>query len=358
MKNKDLFKEAIADAKSVREVALINAKKTIEEAFAPKIQEMFDNKISEMDDDYSDPANDDNDDLDEDFDLSSILAELDDDDSLMEGEGDDELDEVKDSEDKEDDDIEDKDEDDKEPKSKSDKPKEPKSPKLEPSKPTAPKDDEDLDVSDLSVDDFKKLISDIISQQLGGDNDGISLDDHPEDNLDADPSLSNAPADVNPMGGESPDDQSDDDEDFNLDELLGELDGLDSSNDSDDLDEVKAELREAVKVIKIQSIQIKEQLLLNEKLRGITRLLNKSNLNTAQKVKIIETFDKAKTVGEAKLVYESLKTSFLNTNSKPVSPIKESLFRSSASKVISGTKPAIVNVDAAIARMQKLANIK
>ena len=45
----DLLKDAIADAKAVRETALANAKIALEEAFTPRIQSMLSNKIqSEM----------------------------------------------------------------------------------------------------------------------------------------------------------------------------------------------------------------------------------------------------------------------------------------------------------------------
>ena len=42
-----LLKDAIADAKAVRETALANAKLALEEAFAPKLQSMLSSKIRE-----------------------------------------------------------------------------------------------------------------------------------------------------------------------------------------------------------------------------------------------------------------------------------------------------------------------
>ena len=48
MADKNLFEQAIADAKKLKEISMANAKQTIEEAFAPKIQEMFRLKLSEM----------------------------------------------------------------------------------------------------------------------------------------------------------------------------------------------------------------------------------------------------------------------------------------------------------------------
>ena len=45
----DLLKEAIADAKAVRETALANAKAALEEAFTPKLQSMLSQKLKEED---------------------------------------------------------------------------------------------------------------------------------------------------------------------------------------------------------------------------------------------------------------------------------------------------------------------
>ena len=51
----DLLKEAIADAKAVRETALENAKMALEEAFTPRLQSMLSKKIqTELEDDEDD----------------------------------------------------------------------------------------------------------------------------------------------------------------------------------------------------------------------------------------------------------------------------------------------------------------
>jgi hypothetical protein len=47
--NRDLLKEAIADAKSVKEVAIANAKLALEEAFTPHLKSMLSAKLEEMD---------------------------------------------------------------------------------------------------------------------------------------------------------------------------------------------------------------------------------------------------------------------------------------------------------------------
>ena len=56
----DLLKEAIADAKAVRETALENAKMALEEAFTPRLKSMLSQKIqNELDDDDGEEAMDD-----------------------------------------------------------------------------------------------------------------------------------------------------------------------------------------------------------------------------------------------------------------------------------------------------------
>ena len=53
----DLLKNAIADAKAVRETALANAKMALEEAFTPKLKSMLAKKIqSEIEDEDGDEA--------------------------------------------------------------------------------------------------------------------------------------------------------------------------------------------------------------------------------------------------------------------------------------------------------------
>ena len=47
MAKSNLLKEAIADAKAVRETAIANAKIALEEAFTPRLQSMLSNKIEE-----------------------------------------------------------------------------------------------------------------------------------------------------------------------------------------------------------------------------------------------------------------------------------------------------------------------
>ena len=52
--NRDLLKEAIADAKAVKETAIANAKAALEEAFTPYLKEKLAAKLSEMDEEELD----------------------------------------------------------------------------------------------------------------------------------------------------------------------------------------------------------------------------------------------------------------------------------------------------------------
>jgi hypothetical protein len=47
MSNSDLLKEAIADARAVKETAIANAKLALEEAFTPRIQSMISSRLEE-----------------------------------------------------------------------------------------------------------------------------------------------------------------------------------------------------------------------------------------------------------------------------------------------------------------------
>jgi len=57
MANRDLLKEAIADAKAVKETAIANAKAALEESFTPYLREKLAAKLQEMDDEDSKETN-------------------------------------------------------------------------------------------------------------------------------------------------------------------------------------------------------------------------------------------------------------------------------------------------------------
>ena len=83
MAKKDILKEAIADAKTVREVALANAKSALEEAFTPKLQSMLSAKLQEeLDEEYYDEDDKDMDEMyydEDDKDMDEMMYDEDED---------------------------------------------------------------------------------------------------------------------------------------------------------------------------------------------------------------------------------------------------------------------------------------
>jgi len=413
MDNKNLFKEAIADAKAVREAALANAKAALEEALTPKLQSMLAAKLNEMEDNMDEYAYEDgemeegmypedtsdeiqdryratgaaleeemeDESMDEDFDLSEILAELEDEN----------LNEAK------------KEEEDKKKKKKMMKEAEEEEEKEEEEEEET--EEESEDVADMSVEDLKALIKDIVAQEMGNEEGGEEAGEEME------------------MGGEE--EESDE---INLDELLAELDALGEGDDKEEMEEgmfgdltskvgqglkkastkfsaavygvspeiiakckeekaaggdyykclersgagfaksgtagttgplgkefVKesSELREAIRTINTLRSELNEVNLLNAKLLYVNKIFKSKNLSESQKLKVIASFDKATTAKEAKVVFESLNNTL---TAAPKQAIKESIgFASRAAGV--APRKAIVETNDAITRMQKLANI-
>ena len=113
------------------------------------------------------------------------------------------------------------------------------------------------------------------------------------------------------------------------------------------------ELSEAYKTIKTLKSELNEINLLNAKLLYTNKIFKSKNLNESQKVKVLSSFDKATTVGEVKLVFETL-----NEGIKVKSNlIKENLGSASKATSTPNVKKPIVESNDAFLRMQKLAGI-
>jgi hypothetical protein len=325
MTNKDLFKEAIADAKQVREAALANAKSALEEALTPKLQSMLSMKLQEMEDDeekVKEGYEETEEGLEEDFDLSAILAELE-----NEAKDEENMNEAEDEEDygtnivtgeklpKPDPIVEEEEEGEEEETEGSEE------------------GEEEVNIADLSVDDLKDLIKDIISQEMGSDEMEMGDDEI--------------------MGGEEEmmDVTGDDEDEINLDELLAELDALEENKDKEDDD-----LKEAISTINTLRTELQEVNLLNAKLLYVNKIFKAKNLTESQKVKVITSFDKATTAKEAKIVFESLNSALTMNTTTQKNTIKESLGFASKAAGNAPTKQ-IVEVNDSISRMQRLAGI-
>ena len=102
--------------------------------------------------------------------------------------------------------------------------------------------------------------------------------------------------------------------------------------------------------------KINEVNLLNAKLLFSNKLFRANNLNEGQKMKVIETFDRANSVREVKLVYSTLAESLSAYSPKRKRTVAEGF----ASKSTNSTKPnksVIVESNQFANRMKKLAGL-
>ena len=342
---KDALKEAIAEAKTLRETAIANAKLALEEAFTPKIQSMLSAKLNEMEDldeeEYVYEMEDET--MDEMYDseespiseeeLDEILAELD----LEEGESstEEELDEEIDidallQEAEEEDEEEDEEEGEEE---------ESEAPEGD------EEDDEELDLESMTVADLKELITDIVADitgEAGGEE--IEMDDMDVEVEDE---------------GDEVEMEMGDEEEVTLEELLAELEQMENGEEviAEEEDEMYEGKDEDV-MAEVESLrqELNEVNLLNSKLLYVSKLFKENNLSESQKLKIVDTFDKATTAKEAKLVYETLNESISAKTTKAKHSINESLSFASKSAGVAAPKP-IMEIDATVARFQKLAGL-
>jgi hypothetical protein len=120
-----------------------------------------------------------------------------------------------------------------------------------------------------------------------------------------------------------------------------------------DLKEETEQLEEAMNTIAQLRSELNEVNLLNAKLLYVNKLFKSKNLTEAQKVKVINAFDRAETVKETKNIFETLKESFTTTKN----PIKESLSFASKAAGVAPNRQPIVESDEFMKRMQKIAGI-
>ena len=118
--------------------------------------------------------------------------------------------------------------------------------------------------------------------------------------------------------------------------------------------EIQAELEEAYATIKTLRSDLNEVNLLNAKLLYTNKIFKAKNLTESQKVNVLSTFDKATTVKEVKLVFETLNEGLKVKN---VSPIRENLGSASRNVGTTKTKKPIVESNDMVSRFQKLAGI-
>jgi hypothetical protein len=117
------------------------------------------------------------------------------------------------------------------------------------------------------------------------------------------------------------------------------------------------ELDLAMETIEELKAQLQEVNLLNAKLLYVNKVFKANTLSESQKVSVIAAFDKAETVKEVKLVFETVSDNVVLKATK--GSIKESkLGMASKATGTTASKPEIISeVSDAVKRMQKLAGI-
>lgn len=337
----NLLKEAIAEAKEVRATAYSNAKEAIEEQFAPHLQSMIAAKLQEMESEdekeLEEGETEEGDvDLEEDFNLEEILAELDMEDEM----GDEDEDNMGGPSDQDADNEEGEGEE----------------------------GEGEEEIGEMSVQELKDLIQQIVDEEMAGADSGE--EEKPEDQMGGD----NFGKDVAPPMEDS---ALEEEETINLEELLAEL----SIEEGDEeLEEGKTykddkfkekekgekkgmkpgskyskELKEAYAVITYLKNELNEINLLNSRLLYVNKLFKENgSLTESQKIKIVKSFDEVSTVKEAKLVYNTLTEGLATKRGTKASPLKESL--SFASKAAGTSSNNIIEANPIADRFKALIN--
>jgi len=350
--NSKLLKEAIADAKAVRETALANAKIALEEAFTPKLQSMLSRKLQE-ELEGEEMKEEDEVELTQENDVSSEI-----------GGG-----------------------DNKQPAAKAfDSAAE--------SDELAAADVDKISAEVGSEDENAEKVADITEgeeeEDITGATPGSAMNEEEgdEDELDIEEIIRELEADADveeaPVAEEEHEEEApavvaepaaeeapvEEEEEIDLDEILREMgygdeaeeeapvtEEEDGEDHSAELAAKDAELEEAYKVIGSLRKTINEVNLLNAKLLYVNKLFRSYNLTNEQKTKVVETLDRTKNVREVKLVYTTIAESFKigSTATK-----KTKLTESYASKPAQSTAPAkqiIAEDNSAADRFRKLAGI-
>jgi len=386
---KQILKDALVDAKTVRETALAQAKLALEEAFTPQLQSMLAAKLQEMEEeDVKEEVTEAADDqMEETLDLEALLAE----DSVEEAKEEEEAEEEKSEE----------------------------APEEEAGEEKEGEEEEDKDITEMTPEEVEEYIRTIAAEEFAKleteQGEEVPGEEGEEINLDAE--LGADAADEEEINLEEMIDEEEtvneeeiDENDINIDELLAEF-GLSEEEEINESEVNEADIdvnalmnalagaggvmgvgaglsmifdkaiagklgtaaqaaaekiagknpdrikmEEALETVEQLRATLQEVNLLNAKLLYMNKVFKGTNLTESQKVDVVKTFDKAESAKEAKLVYESLITSFTK-KAETKSAIKESVgFASKAVGMISGNSNAkVIETDAQFDRWNKLA---
>lgn len=142
------------------------------------------------------------------------------------------------------------------------------------------------------------------------------------------------------------DDADADDEEVDLDELFSEnyekTAPAGSKNTKAGVSEnrkLKAELNKAYKAISVMKAAINETQLLNAKLLYATKISRNFTLSDNQKTKILEAFDRAANPRECQLMYAALAQSLSESKVKAAAPARKPVMESVTRKGLGNSKP-------------------
>ena len=237
------------------------------------------------------------------------------------------------------------------------------------------KEEEDEDVEEVSegIMDLEAIIRELqseVEEMIGGGDDEDSDDDDDELDLDADPAdeISDEEPEAEFGGEEEPEAEFGDEEDDDLDieEILREIEAELSEEEHAPVAEenarLKSELAEYRNAVELLRGKLNEVNLLNAKLLFTNKLFKNQALTNEQKVHVVETFDLATTLREVKLVYATLSEAVpapVRKKAQPQAMVTEAI----ASNVVGSTAPKqeVITEDTNAAfrrRMQELAGVK
>ncbi len=350
----DLLKEAIADAKAVRETALQNAKMALEEAFTPHLKSMLSAKLAEEDDemDDEDPRREDDDDEEDAEDMARQYRE--DDDEMENEEMDDDnpvdinIDADGDDDDEEEVDegeiieidgvkyapiVSEEDEED--------------DPRRE--------DDDEMETEELDLESVIKELETEIAESEESDEDSVNEGEDEDDKVDEEI-----------VTEEDDEDDKEKQDEQSTSSGIGKGTAVKAASSSDEEDPGKGKVHESVEAMQTELNEYKEAVsflreklhevnILNAKLLFTNRLFKEYVLSNDQKMKVVETFDRAQTTREIKLVYSTLAESFNDRETVKKNSIKESASRKTGT---TAPKKKIISEEDNVAnRFKKLAGI-
>jgi len=372
----DLLKEAIADAKAVRETALQNAKMALEEAFTPQLKSMLSAKLKEEEDSVDDE---------EAVEEQEELAVDDEEEAVEEQEElpvDDEeeavaetvtlngrtykLTEEDDEEAVEDEEVYEQEEEEED--------------NLDLESIIKELEDEIGAEEEEEVTEGAEDADNAYDEKAAADRDGLA-EGEPEAATDGYSEKASKEDKNDGVKSSTLAEQEDEDEELEIDESIfteseDEDEELEEQSDSseigkgdnkvdqadakDEEDPGKGKLSEQLKEYKKAVVFLKNKLhevnILNAKLLFTNRLFKEFSLDNNQKLKVVETFDRTQSTREIKLVYSTLAEQFSDNGSINRKSINESASSKSGSTKPKG-KQVISESDQVADRFKKLAGI-